>query len=101
MSLSKLTLAVANFLGIVKTELIPSMDETRRLMENLRTQYNPDNFVETGTFWGDTIEFFKHNYTRLYSIELSEDLYARARKRFEPDQQVEILHGDSGKIFNE
>jgi len=51
--------------------------------------------IETGTFLGDTIAFFKSNFTKLYSIELSEELANKAKKRFESNTNVSIVHGNS------
>ena len=51
--------------------------------------------IETGTFFGDTLEFFKSDFAKLYSIELSEALAKKARKRFQYDTNIEIIEGDS------
>ncbi|MCO6451348.1 MAG: hypothetical protein J5I90_11225 [Caldilineales bacterium] len=53
--------------------------------------------VETGTYAGDMVEAMKRHFDRIYSIELSAPLYARASKRFEGQPHIEIIHGDSGK----
>jgi hypothetical protein len=52
-------------------------------------------FIETGTFVGDTIEFFKNKFTKLYSIELSEELADKAKKRFQNNTNISIIQGDS------
>jgi hypothetical protein len=52
--------------------------------------------VETGTFYGDMIEAMKDTFNQIYSIELSQELYENARKRFIADSNVKILQGDSG-----
>ena len=56
-------------------------------------------FVETGTFLGDTTAALKDDFRRVVSIELSEPLYERARRRFARSKNVELLQGDSGKIL--
>ena len=38
------------------------------------------------------------DFQRLYSIELSEDLFQRARNRFVTKKHVTILQGDSGEV---
>ena len=53
-------------------------------------------FVETGTFLGDTIWEQRHHFRQLYSIELSRDLFEKARRRFASVENVKLLHGDSG-----
>jgi hypothetical protein len=52
-------------------------------------------FVESGTFFGDMLVAVRPDFARLYSIELSPTLAARARRRFAGDPAIEILHGDS------
>ena len=53
-------------------------------------------FVETGTFYGDTVAAVMKSFDKLFSIELGEELFERARKRFARKDKVTILHGDSG-----
>jgi hypothetical protein len=52
-------------------------------------------FIETGTFFGDTIDFFKNSFSKLYSIELSEELAEKAKKRFENNMNISIIQGNS------
>ncbi len=62
---------------------------------------NYNTFIETGTFVGDTVEFFKPHFKKLISIELQPDLAAKARERFLQDSHVEILEGDSAILLKE
>ncbi len=64
-----------------------------------QAKYNIKTFIETGTSYGDMIEAQKKNFDRLYSIELGEDLWKRAVKRFRRDANVTLLRGDSGKVL--
>lgn len=57
--------------------------------------------VETGTYFGDMVEAQKPFFEKVYSIELGEELYSNAAKRFEEDKNVFILKGDSGVILYE
>jgi hypothetical protein len=41
----------------------------------------------------------KMNFQRIYSVELSLDLWKDAVSKFEPYPNVKILHGDSGKVL--
>jgi len=52
--------------------------------------------IETGTFYGDMVEAMKNHFSRIYSIELSNELYAKAKQRFAGDDRIKIIHGDSG-----
>ena len=59
-------------------------------------QYGIRTFIETGTFHGDMVEAMRKHFDKIYSIELSQDLCARAKVRFMRDRNVEIIQGDSG-----
>ena len=52
-------------------------------------------FIETGTNIGETLEGCRTAFETLYSVELDDVLYERARKRFEAYPQIHIFHGDS------
>lgn len=54
-------------------------------------------FVESGTYYGDTVDAVKRLFERVYSIELSRDLHAEAMKRFRSDRNVRLIWGDSGE----
>ena len=38
----------------------------------------------------------KNYFGRIYSIELSNELYEKAKRRFADDDRIKIIHGDSG-----
>ncbi|KPA17089.1 hypothetical protein MHK_002692 [Candidatus Magnetomorum sp. HK-1] len=64
------------------------------------TNYNPfDMFIETGTFKGDTVEMAKKFFPQCISIESSHEYYKKALSRFENDDTVTIIHGNSGKVL--
>ena len=44
---------------------------------------------------GDTVEYLKNDFNRLFSIELNEDLAAKAVKRFSNESKIKIVQGDS------
>lgn len=52
--------------------------------------------IETGTYYGDMVEAMKPYFNQIYSIELSNDLYNKAKRRFAEDDRITIIHGDSG-----
>jgi hypothetical protein len=67
------------------------------------SQYQKDNhiqvFVETGTYFGAMVEAQLDNFQNIYSIELSEELYQRAFKKFKRHSKIKIMQGDSGKVL--
>ena len=73
----------------------------RKIIDGYRKKYKVDVFVETGTFLGDTIEYFKHKFKILYTIELSTDLARRAIKRFETEKNVKVIEGNSADILKQ
>ncbi|HEV8082387.1 MAG TPA: hypothetical protein VGP55_04255 [Chitinophagaceae bacterium] len=74
---------------------VPGISEKRKLIDDFRKKYDAVIFIETGTFLGHTIDYFKNKFDKLYSIELSEDLAERAKIHFQNDHNVTIIQGDS------
>lgn len=68
----------------------------QRTLQSYSTKFGLKILVETGTYYGDMIEAMKEFFNRIYSIELSEELYEKAKKRFRGVKHVELIHGDSG-----
>jgi hypothetical protein len=75
---------------------IPSYETKRKAIIRLSKKYNFKNvFIETGTYFGDTIEYLKGHFLKLFSIELSEELAAMSAKRFQNENKISIVQGDS------
>ncbi|MCX7862438.1 MAG: hypothetical protein N2449_05525, partial [Bacteroidales bacterium] len=66
-------------------------------IEKYSKMFNCSILVETGTFLGNMIisQFF--NFKKIYSIELSEELYKKALKIFKYFNKITLINGDSGK----
>lgn len=62
-------------------------------------KYGYTVLVETGTYLGDMIEAQKTRFKKIYSIEIKNDLFKKAQKRFINDKNVIIVLGDSGKVL--
>lgn len=61
-----------------------------------------DIFVETGTFYGDGIQFaLNSGYEKVISIELVDKFYEIGKQRFINNNKVEIVKGDSGVILGD
>jgi hypothetical protein len=56
-------------------------------------------FIETGTYLGDMVAAVKDDFDRIYSIELSEDLYKQAKKKFTGYKHITIVHADSSQAM--
>jgi hypothetical protein len=53
--------------------------------------------VETGTFLGDTVRSLKRDFEEIYTIELDEALYRKAKRRFARCHYICVIQGDSGE----
>jgi hypothetical protein len=62
-------------------------------------QYGIRVFIETGTYLGDMVHSVKDLFHEIYSIELSAELYERAKKKFFKYKHISILEGDSSKVL--
>jgi len=79
---------------------MPPPHQVKQLaIENYAGKYSCKILVETGTYLGDMMQAQKENFEKLYSIELSKELWERAVNRFRKDPNVEIINGDSGKVL--
>ena len=56
-------------------------------------------FVETGTYLGYMVGAVRTDFERIYSIELSEQLYQDATRKFYGDERIVIMQGDSGTVL--
>ena len=68
----------------------------QRTIKNLAEKFELQIFIETGTYHGDMVEAMKDSFSQIYSIELSEELYQKAKKKFDSLENVQIIQGDSG-----
>ena len=57
------------------------------------------NLVETGTYRGDMIDAQRDNFDTIVTIELDDDLFAAAEKKYEAYSHISVLHGDSGQLM--
>jgi len=69
-------------------------------IEEFRKKFQTNILVETGTYLGDMVEAQRTHFKKIYSIELSQKLFNRARKRFKDHSHITILQGDSGVVLN-
>jgi hypothetical protein len=55
--------------------------------------------VETGTYKGDMVFAQRNHFKKIYSIELSQELFEKAKKRFRRKSNVELRQGNSGEVI--
>ena len=74
----------------------PHVIKQRNLLD-AAVKYNVKVLVETGTYLGEMIEAMAPHFDCIYSIELSELLHAKAKRRFKNRDNIHLIHGESGK----
>ncbi|MCO5287775.1 MAG: hypothetical protein M9898_15315 [Chitinophagaceae bacterium] len=77
------------------------LDHSKRRAEILRykRKYNPEWFIETGTFMGDTADAMKAHFKKVYTIELSAELAEKCQERFRDCPEVEVFQGNSADLL--
>jgi len=68
----------------------------QQTLQHYAEKYNLQTLVETGTYYGDMVEAMRDGFARIYSVELSRELYEKARERFAGEKHIELIWGDSG-----
>jgi len=70
------------------------------LIKCLKEALPLNNFVETGTFKGDTAKSVAPHFERVFTIELADGLFKAAREALAPFSNVECLFGDSATVLS-
>ena len=69
------------------------------VLRDYARRYGLDVLIETGTYYGDMVQAMTYAFRRIYSIELSEDLFRRSRNRFMGQAHIELICGDSARVL--
>lgn len=56
-------------------------------------------WIETGTYLGDTSNFLSKNFSHVYTMEPSEELYLICKSRFQKESKVTVIHGSSEDVM--
>src|SRR6266446_4735576 len=92
--------ATMHWLGMGCRGPVPHPVKMRTVLFYLR-EFSIDDFVETGTYLGDTLGYIARRGAQCISVELSKELYEAACARFQRYPNVRLVQGDSGQILPE
>jgi len=74
---------VSYLLWLAKGQPVPAPNLYKeQLIKLLAVKYGLKTFVETGTYYGDTTHSVARFFDKLYTIELDDHLYDKAKRRF-------------------
>jgi hypothetical protein len=72
----------------------------RNLLISLKKETGYDNFVETGTFMGNTIIWAASVFANCFTIEINEELSKNASKKIDCPKNIQFIVGDSKNELN-
>jgi hypothetical protein len=71
----------------------------QKVIKEYAKRYKLKTFVETGTYLGEMVEAVRNSFDKIFSVELSYELFEKAKKKFVPFKHIFIINGDSSKIM--
>lgn len=83
------------FLWITWIHKNPWHSIKQRIIKNLQKKYKISTFIETWTYEWDMIEMQKNNFKEIYSIDLSDYYYKKAKERFAWQNNIHLILWDS------
>jgi hypothetical protein len=77
-----------------------SFFECEKIVKNFELEIKDyKTFIETGSFFGDTISNMVNHFENIHSIELSERFFNHCKNRFKYNQSVIMHLGDSSIVL--
>ena len=70
-----------------------------RVLRCYREAFLPPIFIETGTYRGDTVYALRDEFLKLFTIELSHELFTQAARRLKDASNITALEGNSGTVL--
>lgn len=68
-------------------------------LSHLSNIFKVNNFLETGTCMGYTAQLASEYFSKVYTVELSEELYNEATKRLAYNNNIKTYVGDSSSVL--
>jgi len=70
--------------------------------KELFQKYMNPVFIETGTYMGDGVQLaLDAGFKKIYSIELTGELYEKCMERFKGNTAIHLIHGDSYLVLDD
>ena len=71
----------------------------KELIKKIKEVYPIDNFVETGTYLGETSYWASTQFKHTHTIEISDELHQEATKRYSKIENLHFHLGDSKDVI--
>jgi hypothetical protein len=71
--------------------------EVASIVTYLKSHYQLQDAVETGTYEGNTTMFLSLLFDKVYSFEILESMHERSKKSLAGQENIELILGSSGK----
>lgn len=71
----------------------------RNFLRKISQENWVDIFVETGTFYGWTTQYMSYFVKKIFTIEIYEPLFIKAKEKFKDYKSIEVFYGDSSEIL--
>lgn len=81
-----------------KATVVPHRIKQQTVLEYAQ-RFSLATLIETGTYLGFMVNATKRKFRRIHSIELDDQLYYRARKKFSGYKHISIHQGDSSRVL--
>ena len=69
------------------------------LITRLKEEFKLQNFIETGTFSGDTAVWAGGRFEKVMTIEFSKEIYEQTKAKYSDRKNIEFLFGDSRELL--
>jgi hypothetical protein len=70
-------------------------------IKNLQNKFNAKILVETGTYLGAMVKAQAKFFTKIYTIEVSKEIYIKTKEELKLLSNVDFILGDSGEVLQE
>jgi protein-L-isoaspartate O-methyltransferase len=73
----------------------------KEFLNEIRSLFSIDTFIETGTYLGYTTEIASNIFNHVHSVELSQELFGQAQLKLGQIHNISLYKGDSAEKISE